>query len=135
MAKGSCLCGNVKFIVAGSIENSRYCHCDYCRKFSGTDQAAWGLAKASDFVLSPEDPEVQKFDVGLGGLRVFCRSCGSPLWFEPANMPDFIGIALGAIDEGEVTAPAVHLWTRSNASWATIEGDLPQHDTFPEQGV
>ena len=131
MAKGSCLCGNVKFEIAGSVERSRYCHCENCRKFSGTAQAAWGLASASAFTLTPENAEVTKFDAGSGGLRVFCTSCGSPLWFEPAEMPEFIGIALGAIDEGEVAAPSVHLWTRSSPRWETIEGNLPQFETIP----
>ena len=132
MTTGSCLCGNVKFEIAGSVGHSRYCHCENCRKFSGTAQAAWGLASASAFTLVPENAEVTKFDAGSGGLRVFCSFCGSPLWFEPADTPELIGIALGAIDEGEVAAPSVHLWTRSSPSWETIEGDLPKFDTIPE---
>ena len=90
------------------------------------------MASASAFTLIPESAEVSKFDAGSGGLRAFCSLCGSPLWFEPADMPEFIGIALGAIDEGEVAAPSVHLWTRSSPSWETIEGDLPKFDTIPE---
>ena len=132
MTKGSCLCKRVTFEVVGSIDHSRYCHCENCRKFSGTAQAAWGLASASAFTVAPSNPEVTRFDAGSGGLRVFCTSCGSPLWFEPAGMPEFVGIALGAIDDGEVTPPSVHLWTRSSPDWESINDDLPQFNTTPD---
>lgn len=47
-------------------------------------------------------------------------------------MPAYLGVALGAIDKGDVSAPDVHLWVRSSPDWETIEGDLPQHDTVPQ---
>ncbi len=46
-------------------------------------------------------------------------------------MPDIIGIALGAIDDGEIAAPQMHVWTQSSPAWETIAGDLPQHATHP----
>jgi len=124
--KGGCLCGGIRFELDGSVTMCRYCHCTNCRKFSGTANAAWGLANAVEFKQTVTNTEVMKFDAGLGSLRTFCSVCGSPLWFHPKDMPEFIGIALGAIDEGEVSPPGVHLWVRSSPAWETIEGDLPQ---------
>jgi len=132
MIKGSCLCGGIRFEVDGVIAMSRYCHCENCRKFSGTAQAAWGLVNAADFRQISDNTSVTKYDAGSGSLRTFCASCGSPLWFEPKNMPAYLGVALGAIDEGDVSAPDVHLWVCSSPDWETIEGDLPQHDTMPQ---
>ena len=132
MIRGSCLCGGIKFEIDGAVVMSRYCHCVNCRKFSGTAQAAWGLANAAEFRQTASDTDVSKYDAGSGSLRTFCSSCGSPLWFEPQDMPAFRGVALGAIDEGDVSAPEVHLWVRSSPQWETIEGDLPCHDTIPQ---
>ncbi|MGK0223112.1 MAG: hypothetical protein ACI9ON_002355 [Limisphaerales bacterium] len=132
MIKGSCLCGGVKFEIDGSVVMSRYCHCENCRKFSGTAQAAWGLANTTEFRQTTADAHETKFDAGSGSTRTFCASCGSPLWFEPKDMPAFMGIALGAIDEGDVEPPGFHLWVRSSPDWETIEGTLPQHETIPE---
>jgi hypothetical protein len=130
MLKGSCLCGAVSMEIQGNLHSARYCHCANCRKFSGTDHAAWGLAETSQLALTPSDPNVTKFNSG-GGLRVFCSVCGSPLWYEPAGLPQFRGIPLGVIDAGGVARPAMHVWTKSKAAWASISDDLPQHDRHP----
>ena len=131
MIKGSCLCKAVRFEIDGAVVMSRYCHCTNCRKFSGTAQSAWGLAKASEFRVTRSAADVHKYDAGSGGLRAFCVACGSSLWFEPAQMPDYLGIALGAIDEGDVGAPSMHVWTQSSPDWETITDDLPKHPTHP----
>src|SRR5262245_21917704 len=95
--KGSCLCGRVAYQIEGAVHSPRYCHCTNCRKFSGTAYAAWGLVQTAQMTLA-SDGSVTKYDSG-GGLRVFCSTCGSPLWFEPAALPQFRGIPLGAIDD------------------------------------
>lgn len=129
MIKGSCLCGRIRFEITGAVTMSRYCHCENCRKFSGTAQAAWGLANTAEFRQTRSDAEVGTYDTGSGSLRTFCTNCGAPLWFEPQDMPDFRGIALGSVDEGDVGAPEAHLWVRSSPTWETIKDDLPRFDT------
>lgn len=131
MIKGSCLCGQIKFEIAGDVVMSRYCHCSNCRKFSGTAQAAWGLAQASEFTHSATSTNIGYFDTGTGSRRHFCLSCGSPLWFEPKDLPALVGIALGAIDEGNPTPPEMHVWTQSSPAWEEIADALPQHLTHP----
>ncbi len=131
MIKGGCLCGAVSFEIQGSLHSARYCHCTNCRKFSGTAYAAWGLAETDQLAISPSAPNVTKFNSG-GGLRVFCAACGSPLWYEPDGRPQYRGIPLGAIDDGEVAKPTMHVWTQSQVSWAApILDELPQHETHP----
>ena len=128
--KGSCLCKAVSFEIDGTVHNARYCHCSNCRKFSGTAYAAWGLVPTAQFAVTPTDSGVTKFDSG-GGLRVFCSTCGSPLWYEPAGLPQYRGIPLGAIDDRDVPTPQMHLWTQSKAPWVSVTDDLPQHATHP----
>src|SRR5271154_4017081 len=132
MIKGSCLCGGVSYEISGLIHSPRYCHCGNCRKFSGTAYAAWGLVPTDQFTLASRQARVTKFDSG-GGLRVFCTSCGSPLWFEPAGLSQFRGIPLGAIDDRGVPPPDMHVWVKSKVAWASISDDLPQHETHPKR--
>jgi hypothetical protein len=129
--RGSCLCGGIQFEIDGEVVMTRYCHCENCRKFSGTAQAAWGLAKTTEFTITAEDTKLGEFDAGSGSLRRFCLSCGSPLWFEPKELPAWLGIALGAIDEGHPTKPEMHVWTQSSPVWEDISDSLPQHLTHP----
>jgi hypothetical protein len=128
--KASCLCGCVTYEITGPIQRARYCHCAHCRKFSGTSHAAWGLIETVHLVVDPSTTSVGKYDSG-NGLRVFCSSCGSPLWYEPTRMPQFRGISLGVIDDEGVPGPEMHVWMKSKVSWAAILDDLPQHETHP----
>jgi hypothetical protein len=130
MIKGSCLCGAVSWEIQGPLYRARYCHCTNCRKFAGTDYAAWALAETSQLTIAPLEPNVTKFNSG-GGLRVFCSACGSPLWYEPTDRPKVRGIPLGAIDEGAVAKPEMHVWTQSKVSWGTVSDDLPQFERHP----
>jgi hypothetical protein len=129
--KGSCLCGTVSFEITGAIRNARFCHCRNCRKFSGTAYAAWGLIQTAQLIVAPLQNGVTKFNSG-GGLRVFCNSCGSPLWYEPANLPQYRGIPLGAIDDGSVPTPEMHVWTKSKVPWVSIPDDVPAHESHPK---
>jgi hypothetical protein len=95
-----------------------------------TAYAAWGVVQANDLMVTAGESGVTKFDSG-GGLRVFCSSCGSPLWYEPANVPTFRGIPLGVIDAGDVPTPQMHVWMKSKVSWASFEDELPRHETHP----
>jgi hypothetical protein len=128
MIKGSCLCGNISLQIDGEVRNARFCHCVNCRKFSGTGYAAWGLVRADQLTVSAPDFQVTKFDSG-GGLRAFCSSCGAPLWYEPAGMPQYRGIPLGVIDEGQVPKPAMHVWAKSKVDWISMPTDCPVYET------
>ena len=129
--KGSCLCGAVSYVIDGPIHNARYCHCTNCRKFSGTAYAAWGLIETNHLSIAPSAAAgVTKYNSG-GGLRVFCAACGSPLWYEPAGLPQYRGIPLGAVDSADVPKPQMHVWTKSKVSWISMPDDVPTHETHP----
>jgi hypothetical protein len=130
MLTATCLCKQVSFEIHGDIHNARYCHCSHCRKFSGTAYAAWGVVGADDLEVTSTNLNVTKYNSG-GGLRVFCSICGSPLWFEPENLPALRGIPLGVVDDAEVSAPAMHVWTRSMVAWMSLPEGTPQHETHP----
>jgi hypothetical protein len=130
MTRISCLCGINAFEIRGTIHNARYCHCGNCRKFSGAGYAAWGIVSTDHLELTSSDLNVTKYDSG-GGLRVFCNSCGSPLWFEPADFPAIRGIPLGVIDDPEIAAPGMHVWTKSKVPWVSLPDDAEQHETHP----
>ena len=128
--KGSCLCGGIRFEIEGGVHSPRYCHCTNCRKFSGTGYAAWGIVPTDGFAITSAATGVTRYDSG-GGLRAFCSTCGSPLWFEPANLPQLRGVPLGVIDDEALAEPAMHVWTKSKAPWVDIADDLPKHETHP----
>jgi hypothetical protein len=131
--RASCLCGGITFEITGPVHGTRYCHCVHCRKFSGTAWAAWGLIETAHLAVGSLRSGLSKYDSGAG-FRVFCTSCGSPLWYEPTALPQFRGIPLGVLDDEEVPGPQMHVWTRSKVSWAEISDGLPRYEILPQPG-
>ena len=130
MNHGSCLCGTTKFTLRGELHSARYCHCTNCTKFAGTSPATWAIADSKLLELNSPEAPVTRFDSGRG-TRCFCAKCGSPVWFESHEHPEIVAIPLGVLDDGDIPAPRMHLWTRSKPGWCTINDNLPQHRTNP----
>lgn len=75
---GHCLCGAVRFRATPLSRAMSVCHCSLCRRWAG----GVGMAVACDPALQLDD------DSALGvyrssewGERVFCRACGSSLFW------------------------------------------------------
>lgn len=47
MHKGSCLCGEVRYEIAGDIKYVRHCHCSMCRKAHGAAFGSYAKVPAS----------------------------------------------------------------------------------------
>ena len=131
MIKGSCLCGAIGFALRGGLHAVRFCHCDNCRKFAGTSPATWAMADARQLVVSKQDSPIGRFNSGRG-IRCFCSTCGSPVWFESIDFPDVVGIPLGVLDSANLPSPEMHLWVDSKPSWCVILDDLPRHGKGPD---
>lgn len=130
MIHGSCLCGAIRFTVGGPLTAPRFCYCTNCTKFAGTSPASWATTNRSRLTVEPGSGPVTEYDSGKG-LRTFCASCGSPVWFASIDQPGIVAIPLGALDDGEIPAPVMSIWIRSKPSWCTLDDDLPQHPTNP----
>lgn len=68
------------------------------------------------------------------GVGCFCGQWGSPGWFESLDYPQIVGIPLSVLDDEGIPAPGIHLWVSSKPSWCSIADNLPQHDTYPDDG-
>jgi len=93
--KASCLCGGVKFEVAGPLRDVVACHCIQCRKQTGTYMSATGC---SDEALSMTSADgLTWYESTPGYKRGFCSTCGSTLFWKDEGS-DRIAIAAGVFD-------------------------------------
>lgn len=80
---GRCLCGAVQYSVTTEIEDFYFCHCEQCRKITGSAFASNILTKPVNVNWISGSENVKRFD--YPGLRtftkVFCSNCGSGLPF------------------------------------------------------
>src|SRR3546814_4867886 len=75
---GSCLCGQICFVVEGKFGPAGQCHCSKCRKVSGTDGNAVFYTARNGFRWIKGEDNIGTYEVpGQNGWRSsFCRTCG-----------------------------------------------------------
>lgn len=91
---GSCLCGGVRYRVAGPLRPVVACYCNQCRKTSGHYVAATQAAAAD---MTIEGETLRWFASSEQAKRGFCAVCGSNLFWQRLGA-DRISIFAGTID-------------------------------------
>ena len=125
MHHGSCLCGAIRFEVAGELSGIQLCHCSQCRRGSGAAFAANLPVRAQDFRIVVGQPKA--FESSPGKQRLFCGDCGSPIISRTAAVPDMVRVRAGLLAEPVETKAVFHFHVSSKASWLPIADDLPQY--------
>ena len=63
--------------------------------------------------------------------RLFCATCGSPLFGKNTGMPGFRTVTLGTLDEPDQLTPQVAIFARTRRQWDLIGASVPSFDTQP----
>jgi hypothetical protein len=84
MIKGSCLCGGVKFEIRGSKGPFELCHCNRCRKATGSAFAAGLRVRGEDLRIVQGQELIKTFEAPIIDCpppytNRFCGRCGSPV--------------------------------------------------------
>ena len=129
MYSGSCLCGDIAFVVDGPIEHVDQCHCSMCRKAHGAAFATFGGAAPERFRMLRGESLVRSYRSSPIGRRHFCGRCGSIVPFAIPGKP--VAIALGNVERSPAARPKSHFFVGSKAPWHDIVDDLPRFDEYP----
>ena len=129
---GSCLCGQVRYQLDGSIELINHCHCSMCRKAHGAAFGSFLHADANQFRWLAGEELVTQYRSSPTNVRAFCSVCGSnmPVIEEKDNE---VNIPVGTLDDDPGVKPIVHIFTGSKAPWYEITDDIEQFEEFPPQ--
>ena len=139
--RGSCLCGGIKFEIAGPLLRPLNCHCSLCRKQHGAAFRSRARVSRADFHWLQGEGLLTYYEATPGYRRGFCRVCGSPILnraephsrlaiAHPPTLTEF-GIALGTLDDDPGVRPESHIFVASKAPWFAITDDLPQYEGYP----
>ncbi|MET0288010.1 MAG: GFA family protein [Pseudoxanthomonas sp.] len=129
--RGSCLCGGVRYRIAGDIPQIVMCHCSRCRKVTGSAFASIAPVPVEQFQLEAGQALLSEYESSPGVFRVFCRVCASPLYSRRPAQPALVRVRIGTLDTVPDAPALSHIFTGSKASWFDIHGDAPQYDTRP----
>lgn len=124
MHRGSCLCGAVRFEVAGPLPPPNACHCSQCRKQSGHFWASTDVPRAAVTIAGAE--RLTWFRSSAKVRRGFCSTCGSALFWDPIEQ-DTIAVAMGALDAPTGARLARHIFVADKGDYYDLTDGLPQH--------
>ena len=120
---GGCLCGAVRYQIAGGLRPVVLCHCTQCRRITGHHMAATA-ARHGDFRLLSQ-AGLGWYDSSPGARRGFCRQCGSTLFWE-GDGRDYLSIAAGTLDDASGLAIACHIFVADKGHYYDITDAAPQ---------
>lgn len=135
MSTGSCLCGAVRYQVAGPYRWMAHCHCSMCRKQHGSLYGtSLGVARENfqwvhgQDVVSEEPPDAwRSYSSSEQFERAFCAQCGS---VAPANARDIVICPAGNLEDVGLK-PQAHIFVASRSPSCEITDRLPRFDEYP----
>lgn len=129
--RGSCLCGSVQYEITGEPVKFYHCHCQRCRKATGTGHASNLLIKpgaikwlkGAELIRSYKVPEAKRF------TNCFCGACGGrvPRYVKETDM---IVIPAGSLDSEPAIRPQARIFWDSRAGWSCGGDGLPVHPEY-----
>lgn len=128
---GGCRCGAVRYAITAGPVATRLCWCRDCQYWAAGNAAVNIIVPRSTLQVEGQ-PRVWESlaDSGHRMRRSFCGECGTPVFSEARENPDYLVIRVGTLDESADIRPDVVIWTDSAPAWTQID---PALKAFPRQ--
>lgn len=124
-ATGHCLCGAISYTVANPPIRMAQCHCEDCRRLTGTGHIVQAFFNRADVTITGQTASFENIaDSGNVRRRHFCPTCGSRLFSENHRALDIIGIPVGTFDDSSWFKPGIALYVGQRHAWDPIEPDI-----------
>jgi len=127
MRTGGCLCGAVRYEVTGELEPIQLCHCGQCRKAQGGPFGANIPVATAAFQLVQGEAALREYRASPGKRRVFCATCGGPIFSQRDEAPEALRLRAGTLDTTAGLTIGCHIQVASKADWWEIDDDLPRY--------
>jgi len=127
MNNGSCLCGDITWMVNGDFTMLINCHCSICRSVHGSAYGAFIVCPVEGFSWIAGQDKIRSYSSSENGHRPFCPRCGSSVATvteKLASMP------AGNLDGNISRSLDSHIFVAHKACWFEITDDAPQFDEF-----
>ena len=133
---GGCLCGAVRYSCSAEPVMAGHCHCEDCRRSSGSGHSSHLAVPEASVMLTGElKAYARAANSGNIVTRHFCPICGAALYSTNAGMPGMIFVRASSLDDLEVFKPQMHVFAAKAATWDRRDADLPAFDEMPPPGM
>ena len=129
--RGSCLCGKVSYSVSVEPKKFYFCHCQQCRKRTGSAFASNILAKPTDIEWISGQENVKRFDYpgDRSFTNAFCIECGSRLPF--LSKSGSLNIPAGSLDCDPQVRPDNNIFWEDRSPWYEEGSEAPRTNGYP----
>jgi hypothetical protein len=131
---GGCLCGHIRYEYTGVVGPANYCHCEDCRRCTGSAFNIGVRIKLAEFRIVSGSPRgfTKRGESGTELTRHFCPECGSPIFTSSPKHPNYVYVKAGSLDEVLIVKPTHQNWVVSAVPWSQIGGDMASFTKGPE---
>ncbi len=109
------------------------CHCEECRRLSGTGHTIGAMFLASGVTLQGA---VHTFtyasELGSDVTKAFCGTCGSPVYGTNSRTPDHLTLPLGTMNDATGLDIQVVIFARDKPHWDDLDSNVMSFDTQPD---
>ncbi|MEX0923469.1 MAG: GFA family protein [Rhodovibrionaceae bacterium] len=123
--RGRCLCGGVAFAYEGAPLWQGYCHCESCRRATGSPVAAFIGVDSAGARIGGETLAVH--DSSPGVRRSFCRRCGTPLAYQADRFPGELHFYAAGLERPQDFVPQFHVFYEERLPWFDLDDGLPRY--------
>ncbi|HZX80686.1 MAG TPA: GFA family protein [Lysobacter sp.] len=117
----ACLCGRIHLECRGAPVRISICHCDDCRRRTGS---AFGLqvryAQADTMASGDPGIHTRVADSGRRADHRFCPACGTTVWWTMERDPGLVVVAGGAFAERDLPGPSVEVYAARRYPWCEM---------------
>ncbi|MGO4669017.1 GFA family protein [Bosea sp. 2YAB26] len=119
---GGCLCGAVRFAAVPEKLEMDVCHCGMCRKWSG----GTFMAVPCTGVTVDDDASLSVYPSSDWGERVFCRTCGSSLFWRLRGGEGHVAVSLQSFDDLSPFAFTEEIFIDEKPALYAFAGERPR---------
>ncbi len=129
---GGCMCGTVRFTVEDRFSRFYFCHCEQCRKMTGSAHASNLFTSIDNIHWEKGQEETVRYDHPTRSFsRVFCKHCGSGLPYQSRSGKALI-VPAGSLDGEPTKLPDAQIFCGEQTEWHKQLHSLKKYDKFPE---
>jgi hypothetical protein len=124
---GGCLCGAVRFEADLTTHEFGACHCDMCRRWTGS--ALLGLTVPQANVTWHGAEHIARIQSSDWAERAHCAQCGSPLYYHvtlDGPMSANLELPIGLLDDASGLSFANEIYIDHKPDSFAFGGDRPR---------
>ena len=122
---GGCLCGAIRYEITGERVRAAHCHCDECRRATGSSFATVAFFKEEDVKVIQGTPKqfFHPADSGNTMTKEFCGNCGSQVLGAGSGSPGVRSVRVGTLDDASFVKPQMNLYTGKALPFTRLPDD------------